>query len=89
MTLSVILFLIGVLGFTLNRRNVLLLIVSIEIILLASTLIILISSIQFNDTEGQAFGVYVISIAGAESAIALGVLVSYYRLRGTISFENK
>lgn len=87
MTIPLLLFLIGVLGFTLNRRNILLLIVSIELILLASTLVVLINSVQFDDTIGQAFGVYIISIAGAESAIALGILVAYYRLRGTISIN--
>jgi NADH-ubiquinone oxidoreductase chain 4L len=89
MTLPFILFLIGVLGFVLNRKNLILMLISIEIMLLSITLILLISSLNFNDIMGQTYGIYVISIAGAESAIGLGILVAYYRLRGTIALEQK
>jgi NADH-ubiquinone oxidoreductase chain 4L len=89
MTLSFVLFLIGVLGFVLNRKNLILMLISIEIMLLSITLILLISSLNFNDIMGQTYGIYVISIAGAESAIGLGILVAYYRLRGTIALEQK
>jgi NADH-ubiquinone oxidoreductase chain 4L len=82
--LSLILFLIGILGFVLNRRNIILLLISIEIMLLAVTLFILFTSIVFDDILGQTFGIYIIAIAGAESAIGLGLLVAYYRLKGTI-----
>jgi NADH-ubiquinone oxidoreductase chain 4L len=58
--------------------------ISIEIMLLAVTLFILFSSVLFDDILGQTFGVYIIAIAGAESAIGLGLLVAYYRLRGNI-----
>lgn len=88
MIFPLILFLIGVLGFTLNRKNLILLIMSIEIMLLAVTLIVIVSSHNFDDISGQAYGVYIISIAGAESAIGLGILVAYYRLRGTISLRQ-
>ena len=87
MTLPLVLFLIGVLGFVLNRRNLILLLVSIELILLAVTLLVLVSANQYNDATGQAFAVYIIVVAGAESAIGLGILVAYYRLRGTISLH--
>jgi len=88
MTLSLMLFLIGVLGFTLNRKNLILLIMSIELILLAVTLMVIVASHNFDDISGQAYGVYIISIAGAESAIGLGILVAYYRLRGTITLRQ-
>lgn len=84
MNLSLILFLIGILGFVLNRRNIILLLISIEIMLLAVTLFIIFTSIVFDDILGQTFGIYIIAIAGAESAIGLGLLVAYYRLKGTI-----
>ena len=87
MYLSLILFLIGVLGFVLNRKNIILMLISIEIMLLALTFIILINSILLEDIIGQIFGIYIIVIAAAESAIGLGILVSYYRLRGNISFN--
>jgi len=89
MNLSLILFLIGILGFVLNRKNIILMLISIEIMLLSITLLILISSVSFDDIMGQVYAVYIISIAGAESAIGLGILVSYYRLRGSISIEYK
>jgi NADH-ubiquinone oxidoreductase chain 4L len=79
MNLSLILFLIGILGFIINRKNIILMIISIEIMLLAVTLLILISSFIFDDNVGQTFGVYIISIAGAESVVGLSILVAYYR----------
>ena len=87
MNLSLILFLIGILGFVLNRKNIILMLISIEIMLLSITFLILISSLSFDDIVGQTFSIYIIAIAGAESAIGLGILVAYYRLRGSISIE--
>ena len=80
MNLSLALFLIGILGFILNRKNIILMIIAIEIMLLAVTLLILISSFGFDDNIGQIFSIYIISIAGAESVIGLSILVAYYRL---------
>jgi NADH-ubiquinone oxidoreductase chain 4L len=87
MILGFTLFLIGILGFVLNRKNIILMLISIEIMLLAVTFIILINSVLLEDIIGQVFGIYIIVIAAAESAIGLGILVSYYRLRGNISFN--
>ena len=75
MNLSLILFTIGILGFVLNRKNILLMIFSIEIILLSITILVLISSINFDDILGQAYAIYIILLAAAESAIGLGILV--------------
>jgi NADH-ubiquinone oxidoreductase chain 4L len=61
--------------------------ISIEIMLLAVTLLVIISSFSFDDIIGQTYSVYIIAIAGAESAIGLGILVAYYRLRGSISLR--
>ena len=88
MNIAIILFLIGILGFVLNRKNIILMIIAIEIMLLAVTFLILITSYGFNDSIGQTFSIYIISIAGAESVIGLSILVAYYRLRGTISLRN-
>ena len=87
MNLSLILFLIGILGFVLNRKNIILMLISIEIMLLAVTFMILISSLGFEDIIGQIYAIYIITVAGAESAIGLGILVAFYRLRGSISIE--
>jgi len=89
MKLSLILFLIGILGFVLNRKNIILMLISIEIMLLAITLLIVITSLSFDDIVGQTYAVYIICIAGAESAIGLAILVAFYRLRGTIAIEFK
>nr|WBU10804.1 NADH dehydrogenase subunit 4L [Malassezia equina] len=88
MNLSLILFIIGILGFVLNRKNILLMIFSIEIILLSITILVLISSMNFDDVLGQTYAIYIILLAAAESAIGLGILVAYYRLRGSISLSN-
>jgi len=86
MNLSLILFLIGILGFVLNRKNIILMLISIEIMLLAITFLILVSSLSFDDILGQTFAIYVIAIAGAESAIGLGILVAYYRLHSCLIY---
>ena len=88
MNLSVILFLIGILGFVLNRKNIILMLISIEVMLLDVTLLVLVSSYSFDDILGQTYSIYIIAIAGAESAIGLGILVAYYRLRGNISLRQ-
>ena len=86
--LSLFLFIIGILGFILNRKNIILMIISIEIMLLAVTFLILVSSLNFDDILGQTYALFIISVAGAESAIGLGILVAFYRLRGSIAIGN-
>jgi NADH-ubiquinone oxidoreductase chain 4L len=88
MNLSLFLFIVGVLGFILNRKNVILMLISIEIMLLAVTFLILITSYGYDDNIGQTFSVYIITIAGAESVIGLSIVVAYYRLRGNISLRS-
>jgi NADH-ubiquinone oxidoreductase chain 4L len=85
MTTFFLLFLIGILGFVLNKKNIILMLISIEIMLLSITLIILLNSSIFEDILGQIFSIYIIVIAAAESAIGLGILVAFYRLRGSIA----
>nr|QDM58069.1 NADH dehydrogenase subunit 4L [Bacidia sorediata] len=75
--------------FVLNRKNIILMLISIEIMLLAITFLILVSSVMFDDILGQTYAIYIISIAGAESAIGLGILVAFYRLRGSVAIDSK
>jgi NADH-ubiquinone oxidoreductase chain 4L len=89
MNLSLILFALGVLGFVLNRKNIILMLISIEIMLLSITFLILISSVNIDDIIGQTYAIYIIAIAASESAIGLGILVAFYRLRGSIAIEYK
>jgi NADH-ubiquinone oxidoreductase chain 4L len=89
MNISIILFLIGIIGFVLNRKNIILMLISIEIMLLAITFLILVSSLSFDDILGQLLGINIICVAGAESAIGLGILIAFYRLRGNIAIDYK
>ncbi len=89
MNLTLILFLIGILGFVLNRKNIILMLISIEIMLLSVTFLILISSLLLDDVLGQTYSIYIIVVAGAESAIGLSILVAFYRLRGNILLNFK
>ena len=89
MSLSLMIFLVGILGFVLNRKNIILMLISIEIMLLAITFLILVNSLSFDDILGQTFAIYIIAMAGVESAIGLAILVAFYRLRGNINIEYK
>ncbi len=80
MNITLILFLIGILGFVLNRKNIILMLISIEVMLLSITFLILVSSLNIDDIVGQTYAIYIIAVAGAESAIGLGILVAFYRL---------
>jgi NADH-ubiquinone oxidoreductase chain 4L len=85
MFLSISLFAVGLLGFVLNRRHILLALLAIEIMLLGGTLLILLVSHSYEDVLGLGLGIYSISIAGAESAIGLGLVVAYHRSHGSIT----
>ena len=88
MNFTILLFLIGVLGFILNRKNIILMIIAIEIMLLAVTMLILLSSFNFDDSLGQIFSIIIISVAGGEAVIGLSIIVVYYRLRGNIILSS-
>jgi len=81
MDLALILFTLGVIGFIFNRNNLILMIISIEIILLAVSILILFFSWEFNDLLAELFGLYIIAVAGAESAIGLAIMIAYFKLR--------
>jgi NADH-ubiquinone oxidoreductase chain 4L len=89
MSLTLIIFVIGILGFIFNRKNIILMLISLEVMLLAITFLILINSFNIDDIIGQTYGIYIIVIAGAESAIGLAILVAFYRLRGNIIINYK
>jgi len=89
MSLTLIIFVIGILGFIFNRKNIILMLISLEVMLLAITFLILINSFNIDDIIGQTYGIYIIVIAGAESAIGLAIIVAFYRLRGNITIDYK
>ena len=82
-----ILFLLGIWGIFLNRKNIIIMLMSIELMLLAVNLNFLLFSVYLDDLIGQLFALFILTVAAAESAIGLALLVIYYRIRGTISVE--
>jgi NADH-quinone oxidoreductase subunit K len=88
LTLNTIMFLIGVLGLVLNRKNILIILMSIELMLLAINMNFVVFSVHLDDLLGQIFALFVLTVAAAESAIGLAILVVYYRVRGTIAIEK-
>lgn len=88
LVLSSILFSIGLSGVFLNRRNIILLLISIELMLLAVNINFVAFSSYLQDLTGQIFAIFVLTIAGAEAAIGLAILVVYYHNRGDIEIES-
>ncbi len=82
------LFVIGVFGIFLNRRNVIVILMSIEIMLLAVNINLVAFSASLNDLVGQVFAIFVLTVAAAEAAIGLAILVCFYRNRGSIAVED-
>jgi NADH-quinone oxidoreductase subunit K len=88
LTVAAILFTIGVLGIFLNRKNVIVILMSIELILLAVNINLVAFSTHLGDMVGQIFAMLVLTVAAAEAAIGLAILVVYFRNRGTIAVED-
>ena len=87
-TVSAILFVLGVLGIFINRKNVIVILMSVELILLAVNINLVGFSAFMNDLVGQVFAMLVLTVAAAEAAIGLAILVIYYRGRGTIAVDD-
>ena len=88
LNIVITLFLIGVLGLVLNRKNILITLMSIELMLLAINLNFIIFSIYLDDLAGYVFVLFILTIAAAESAIGLAILTIYYRLKNTIRIDR-
>jgi NADH-ubiquinone oxidoreductase chain 4L len=87
MTIGINLFIIGMLGFIYASRNIILLLLSLELMIIGITYIILITSGSINDIVGELFSIYMIILAGIESAVGLAIIISFYKLRGNIEIE--
>lgn len=87
LTVAAILFVIGVLGIFLNRRNVILMLMAIELLLLAVNINFVAFSAFLGDMKGQIFSMFVLTVAAAEAAIGLAILVIFFRRRGTIAVD--
>ncbi len=88
LTVAAVLFVIGIFGLFLNRKNIIILLMSIELMLLSVNINLVAFSSFMNDLVGQIFTLFVLTVAAAEAAIGLAILVSFFRNRGTIAVED-
>ncbi len=88
LTLAAILFTLGVFGIFLNRKNVIIILMSVELMLLAVNINLVAFSSFLQDLVGQVFAMFVLTVAAAEAAIGLAILVVYFRNRGSIEVED-
>ncbi len=88
LVVGAILFTLGVLGIVINRRNIIVILMSVELILLAVNINFVAFSVHLGDMVGQVFAMFVLTVAAAEAAIGLAILVIYFRNRGTISVDD-
>ncbi len=88
LTVAAVLFTLGVFGIFLNRKNVIVILMSVELILLAVNINLVAFSTHLNDVVGQVFALIVLTVAAAEAAIGLAILVVFYRNRGSIAVED-
>jgi NADH-quinone oxidoreductase subunit K len=85
---SALLFVIGVFGIFLNRKNIIIILMSIELILASVNINFVVFSSYLGDLVGQVFAMFILTVAAAEAAIGLAILVCFYRLRGSIFIED-
>ena len=88
LTVAAILFTIGIAGIILNRKNVIIILMSVELMLLAVNINLVAFSTHLGDMVGQVFAMFVLTVAAAEASIGLAILVVYFRNRGTIAVEE-
>jgi len=88
LTLAAIIFTIGMFGIFLNRKNVIIMLMSVELMLLAVNINLVAFSAQLGDLTGQVFAMLVLTVAAAEAAIGLAILVVFFRKRGSIAIDD-
>ena len=88
LTLAAIIFVIGVVGIFLNRKNVIIILMSIELILIAVNINLVAFSIYLQDLTGQVFAMFILTVAAAEAAVGLAIIVAYYKNKGSIHVER-
>ncbi len=88
LTVAAIIFTIGIFGIFLNRKNVIIILMSIELMLLSVNINLVAFSSFLNDMVGQVFALLVLTVAAGEAAIGLAILVTYFRNRGSIAVED-
>jgi|TARA_Y100000310_G_scaffold173615_1_gene173748 NADH-quinone oxidoreductase subunit K len=88
LTLAAIIFTIGIIGIFLNRKNVIIILMSIELILLAANINLVSFSIYLQNIVGQVFTMFILTVAAAEAAVGLAIIVIYYKNKGSINVEH-
>ena len=88
LSVAAVLFTLGIFGIFLNRKNVIIILMSVELMLLAVNINLVAFSADFNDLVGQVFAMFVLTVAAAEAAVGLAILVIFFRNRGTIAVED-
>ncbi|WP_018633545.1 NADH-quinone oxidoreductase subunit NuoK [Neomegalonema perideroedes] len=88
LTVAAMLFVVGIFGVFLNRKNVIVILMSIELMLLAVNINFVAFSTHLQDLTGQIFTIFVLTVAAAEAAIGLAILVCFFRNRGTIAVDD-
>ena len=88
LTLAAIIFTIGIIGIFLNRKNVIIILMSIELILLAVNINLVSFSIYLQNLVGQVFAMFILTVAAAEAAVGLAIIVIYYKNKGSINVEH-
>ncbi len=88
LTLAAIIFSLGILGIFLNRKNVIIILMSIELILLAVNINLVSFSIYLQDLVGQVFTMFILTVAAAEASVGLAIIVIYYKNKGSINVEQ-
>ena len=88
LTLAAIIFTIGIIGIFLNRKNVIIILMSIELILLAVNINLVSFSLYLQNLVGQVFTMFILTVAAAEAAVGLAIIVIYYKNRGSINVEQ-
>ena len=88
LTLAAIIFTIGIIGFFLNRKNIIIILMSIELILLAVNINLVSFSIYLQNLVGQVFAMFILTVAAAEAAVGLAIIVIYYKNKGSINVEH-
>ena len=88
LSVAAVLFALGIFGIFLNRKNVIVILMSVELMLLAVNINLVAFSAHLNDLVGQVFALFVLTVAAAEAAIGLAIMVVYFRNRGSIAVED-
>lgn len=87
LSVNFLIFIVGMLGIIVHRRSILFILICLELVLLSLSLSFILFSIYFDDVYGQIFSFFILTVAAAESAVGLAIIIAYYRVRGSISIN--